>query len=279
MVKKPIVTTLHTVIPNFFPQQLSIMKRIINRSQAVVLITSVAEQLLERQGVFSKNYIIIPHGCPPIELIDTNSIKTMLGLDDRFVISTFGLLNRHKGIEFVINALPKVIEKAPNLLYLIIGETHPGTIRKEGEQYRNELTSLVSDLGLQQYARFYNRFLPRNELIRYLQATDVYVTPYTVPGQISSGALTYALGAGKAVISTPYLHAQEVLADNRGILCKFEDYDSIAEGISFFLNDDYRIATQKRVYDYSRRFLWKNIATLYCKLFDSIIKGNNLISS
>jgi glycosyltransferase involved in cell wall biosynthesis len=273
-VKKPIVTTLHTVVPNFSTKQLAILEQITQRSEAIVIITSIAQQLLERQGIHSKNYVTIPHGCPQMEFVDTSSTKKVLGLDNRFVISTFGLISPMKGIEYVIRALPKTVEKAPNLLYLIIGETHPDVRKREGEQYRNELTALVCDLGLSQYVRFYNRFLPRHELIRYLQATDVYITPYLMPGQISSGALTYALGAGKAVISTPYLHAQELLANNLGIFCKFQDSDSIAEGISVFLNDDYRIAMQKRVYACSRRFLWRNIAMLYCELFNTILKAN-----
>ncbi len=273
-IEKPIVTTLHTVMPNFSPKQLDIVRKITQYSQAVVLITGIAEQLLEGQGIHSKNYAIIPHGCPQIEFVNPNYVKGTLGLDNRFIISTFGLIGRTKGIEFAIRALPKLIEKKSSLLYLIIGETHPDTRKREGEQYRNELTRLIGRLGLEKHVRFYNRFLPRHELIRYLQATDVFVTPYLEPGQISSGALTYALGAGKAVISTPYLHAQEVLADNRGVFCTFRDSDSIAEGVSTFLNDDYRIAIQKRVYAYSRRFLWRNIATRYCKLFNSVIKSD-----
>lgn len=272
-IKKPVVTTLHTVLPSFLPKQVEILKKIAKKSEAIVLITSLGEQLLEKQGIHNKNYAIIPHGTPQIEFVNPNNMKEKLGLGNRFVISTFGLISRWKGIEYVINALPDLIKKEPNILYLVIGETHPHVRKKEGEQYRNELTRLVSDLGLEKHVRFNNRFLLTHELIRYLQATDVYITPYIMPDQISSGALTYALGAGKAVISTPYFHAQEVLADNRGIFCKFQDSKSIADGIKVFLNDEYRIRTQKRVYAYSRRFLWRNIARRYCKLFSSILKN------
>ncbi|MGZ4850670.1 MAG: glycosyltransferase, partial [Candidatus Bathyarchaeia archaeon] len=184
--------------------------------------------------------------------------------------STFGLISSGKGIEYAIQALPEVIKKEPRIIYLIIGETHPEVRKHEGEKYRNELTRLVSELGLEEHVRFTNRFITKRELIKFLQATDIYLTPYISPNQISSGTLVYALGAGKAVVSTPYYHAQEVLANDRGILCRFEDSASIAEAINRLLDERFRTEIQKRAYKYSRRFLWKNVARKYINLIKAV---------
>lgn len=157
---------------------------------------------------------------------------------------------------------------------MIIGQTHPEVRKREGETYRNSLMQLVRELGLEKYVRFNNHFLTKRELIRYLQATDIYLTPYISPNQISSGALTYALGAGKAVVSTPYFHAQETINENRGILCKFNDPISIAEGINRLLDSKFRNDLQRRVYRYSRRFLWSNVARTYGELFNAVISNH-----
>jgi len=160
------------------------------------------------------------------------------------------------------------------IIYLIIGETHPEVRKQEGEKYRNELTRIVSDLGLEEHVRFTNRFLTKRELSKYLQATDIYLTPYISPNQISSGTLIYALGAGKAVVSTPYYQAIEVLANDRGLLCKFQDSASIATGINRLLDESFRKEIQKRAYKYSRRFLWKNVARKYVNLIKTVTENN-----
>jgi glycosyltransferase involved in cell wall biosynthesis len=202
-----------------------------------------------------------------------------LGLKNRLVVSTFGLISSGKGIEYAIRALPYVIEKAPQIVYLIIGQTHPVILKKEGEKYRNDLMKLISDLRLEKHVRFDNRFLSKHELIRYLQATDIYLTPYISPNQISSGALTYAIGAGKATVSTPYFHAKEMLANNRGILCKFNDPVSLASGITKLLDESFRKSIQTRVYQYSRSFLWSNVARMYADLFENVIKNYSWIQA
>lgn len=273
-IKKPVVTTLHTVQPNFSQKALEVLKSIASKSASIIVIAHVAVDILKNQGVPCENSVVIPHGCPNIEFAPENELtKESLGLKNRVVVSTFGLLSKWKGIEYAIQALPYVIKKEPRILYLIIGETHPTVRKNEGEKYRNELMKLVSELGLEGHVKFYNKFLSKRELIRYLQATDIYLTPYISPNQISSGTLTYAVGAGKAVISTPYLHAQEILACNRGVFCKFKDPESIAEGINKLLDEGLRNTIQKDVYEYSRRFLWPNVARNYVNVFKTVIKN------
>jgi len=273
-VKKPVITTLHTVQPNFDKKAIEVLKYIVERSEAIIVIAHAAIDMLKRQGIPYKKCIVIPHGCPSIDCTNNKSVKESLGLEDRLVASTFGLISSGKGIEYAIRALPEVIKKEPQIIYLIIGETHPEVRKHEGEKYRNELTRLVGELGLEEHVRFTNRFITKRELIKFLQATDIYITPYISPNQISSGTLVYALGAGKAVVSTPYYHAMEVLSNERGILCRFEDSASIAEGINRLLDENFRREIQKRAYKYSRRFLWKNVARKYLNLINAVTKNS-----
>ncbi len=273
-VKIPVITTLHTVQPNFDKKAIEVLKYIVERSESIIVIAHAAIDMLKRQGIPYKKCAVIPHGCPSIDCTNNKSIKESLGLEDRLVASTFGLISSGKGIEYAIRALPEVIKKEPRIIYLIIGETHPEVRKHEGEKYRNELTRLVSELGLEEHVRFTNRFITKRELIKFLQATDIYITPYISPNQISSGTLIYALGAGKAVVSTPYYHAIEVLSNDRGILCKFEDSASIAEGINRLLDENFRNEVQRRAYKYSRRFLWKNVAKKYLNLINTITEKN-----
>jgi len=271
-VKKPIITTLHTVQPNFDQKAIEVLKYIAEKSESIIVIAHAAIDMLKQQGIPYKKCVVIPHGCPSVNCKNNLSIKESLGLKGRLVASTFGLINSGKGIEYAIQALPDVIKKEPRIIYLIIGETHPEVRKQEGEKYRNELTKLVSELGLEEHVRFTNRFITKRELIKFLQATDIYLTPYISPNQISSGALIYAIGAGKAVISTPYYHAIEVLANDRGILCKFEDSASIAAGIHRLLDESFRSEIQRKAYKYSRHFLWKNVAKKYVTLIKTITK-------
>ncbi len=273
-VKKPVITILHTVQPNFDQKAIEVLKYIVERSESIIVIAHAAIDMLKNQGISYKKCVVIPHGCPSVDCTNNKSIKESLGLKGRLVASTFGLISSGKGIEYAIQALPEVIKKEPRIIYLIIGETHPEVRKHEGEKYRNELTKLVSELGLEEHVKFTNRFVTKRELIKFLQATDIYLTPYISPNQISSGTLIYALGAGKAVVSTPYYHAQEVLANNRGILCKFEDSASVAEGLNKLLDETVRIEIQKRAYKYSRRFLWKKVAQKYVNLVKAITENN-----
>jgi glycosyltransferase involved in cell wall biosynthesis len=272
-VEKPVVTTLHTVQLDFDPKAQAVLKSIAAQSASIVVITHIALEILKKQGIVSKRAAVIPHGCPFIPFVPSESVKSSLGLKGRFVLSTFGLISRGKGIEYAIRALPRVVEKEPRIIYLVIGETHPEVRKNEGESYRKKLVKLVEKLQLEKHVRFHNRFLTKRELTKYLQATDVYLTPYISPNQISSGTLVYALGAGRAVVSTPYLHAQDVLAEGRGLFCEFKNPNSIAICIDKLLDENLRKSMQRKAYKYSRRFVWSNVAKEYFKLFNQIIKS------
>ncbi len=271
-VEKPVVTTLHTIQSRFEPKALAVLRNIASRSAAIVVIANVALKILGDQGISCRRAHVIPHGCPDIRFVSSEDVKNSLGLKDRFVLSTFGLISRGKGIEYAIRALPSVIEREPRIIYLIIGETHPEVRKIEGERYRNKLMKLVEELQLESHVRFHNRFLSKREVIKYLQATDVYLTPYISPNQISSGTLVYALGTGRAVISTPYLQAIETLAQGRGLLCKFRNPHSIAESIEKLLDGHLRKTIEEKVYRYSRKFIWPDVAKKYIQLFKSLIK-------
>ncbi len=236
--EKPAVATLHTVLQNPSPNQKRIIQELGRMCEVLIVMVKTGRQiLLDVYSVDPKKVTVIPHGVPNVHRVSTASVKRALGIADKLIISTFGLINRGKGIEYVIQAMPKILEKHPNAIYLVLGETHPGVRRHEGESYRNMLTDIIDKLGIHEYVRFNNRFLTLNELVRYLCATDVYITPYLNKDQIVSGTLAYALGCGKAIVSTPYLYAEEVLTEGRGLLVDFASPDSIAEAVNRILDD------------------------------------------
>jgi glycosyltransferase involved in cell wall biosynthesis len=233
--------------------------------------------LLDVYGVDPGKVTVIPHGVPNVHRVSATSVKKALGMADRAIISTFGLINRGKGIEYVIQAMPKILEKHPNAVYLVLGATHPGVRRFEGESYRNMLTDTISRLGIEQSVRFNNRFLALSELVRYLCATDVYVTPYLNKDQIVSGTLAYALGCGKAIASTPYLYAEEVLAEGRGMLVDFESPGSIADTVTQILDDaKLKESLETAAYRYGRRAAWFNVAVDYLGLFHRVLNRHRL---
>lgn len=195
-------------------------------------------------------------------------LKQSLGFRNRAVLSTFGLLSRAKGIEYVVEALSQIVKENPQTLYLIIGETHPEVRKHEGEAYRESLLNMVDSLGLQKNVRFVNRFLSENELLRYLQATDVYIIPYPNREQISSGTLSYALSTGKAIVTTPFLHAEEVIRNGAALECEFKNPNSIANNVMMVLRDrKIRQGLEKRAYEYSRDMIWPNVGMRYVNLF------------
>jgi glycosyltransferase involved in cell wall biosynthesis len=271
-IKKPVVTTLHTVQPDFEPEALRVLREIVFRSEAVVVTGRVAANILDGYCLPTEKIRVIQHGCPDIPFTSSDDAKPSMNLSGRTVLCTFGLLSRGKGIEYAIRALPLIVSKYPEVLYLIIGETHPEVKMSDDESYRKHLLGLVKELGLQNHVEFQNRFLKKSELIRYLQATDVYITPYLGKNQISSGTLIYALGTGRAVVSTPYLHAQEVLAGGRGLFCEFKNPSSIADAVNRILADEYlKRKMEKKAYKYSRSFTWFEVAKKYAKLFKQVI--------
>jgi len=267
--EKPVVTTLHTILEKPDPDAKAVLERILENSDFVVVMAQAGVGMLEElYGGHADRIRYIPHGCPNVPYIGTTMTKTSLGLKERTVLSTFGLLSRGKGIEYVIDALPQIVREHSSVLYLIIGETHPEVRKREGESYRQLLLDLVESLGLEKNVRFVNRFLSENELIRYLQATDVYVLPYPNREQISSGTLSYALSTGKAIVTTPFLHAEEVISNGAALECEFKDPNSIAKSVNILLKDDQvQQRFGRRAYEYSRSMIWPNVAMSYVNLF------------
>jgi hypothetical protein len=217
---------------------------------------------------------LIPHGIPDMPFVDPNFYKDQFGVEGRRVLLTFGLLSPGKGIENVIRALPGVVREFPDLVYVVLGATHPNLLREQGETYRLSLERLASDLGVQKHVIFYNRFVELQELKEFLGAADVYITPYLNPSQITSGTLAYAFGCGKAVISTPYWHAEELLAEGRGVLVPYRDSAAIADALHFLLTDElHRHAMRKNAYRLGREMTWSQVAHLFRVSFEKARKA------
>jgi len=268
-IEKPIITTLHTVLEEPVPEAKRVTEEILAHSDFVIVMAKVGTGILEQvYGRYADRIQYIPHGCPNLPYLGTATAKRSLGLKDRAVLSTFGLLSRGKGIEYAIEALPHVLRECPEILYLVIGETHPEVRKREGEEYRQFLLDLVESLGLEQNVRFVNRFLPENELINYLQATDIYIVPYPNREQISSGTLAYAMGTGKTIVTTPFLHAKEAISNGAALECEFKDSDSIAGCVNTLLKDNQiHQRMSRKAYEYSRAMIWPNVAMSYVNVF------------
>lgn len=268
-VEKPIVLTLHTVLPEPDEDMLRVTREICCYATVVVSLSQTGRELLTSvYGVDADRVRVVHHGVPDVPFNDTAPFKASFGIGQRTVISTFGLINRGKGLEFAIEAMRSVVKRHPEALYLILGETHPVVRRQEGESYRASLQQLVADYGLKNNVQLVDKYLEFDELVSYLQATDVYLTPYLNPTQIVSGTLAYAVGCGKAIVSTPYLYAKEMLANHRGFLCEFRDSASIAAIITGLLDDpSLRRATERRAYRFGRQMTWPQVALQYGRLF------------
>jgi glycosyltransferase involved in cell wall biosynthesis len=264
--KKPAVTTLHTVLRQpFDAQQKKTLQEICALSTLVVVMARKAVEILrEVYGVPEEKIVLIPHGAPDVPFLDPSYYKDQFQLEGRRVILTFGLLSPNKGIEHAIRALPRVVEEYPDVSYVVLGATHPEVKKQFGEEYRLSLVRQVEKLGLEEHVIFRNQFVSLEELLRFLIASDIYVTPYLSREQIVSGTLTYALAAGKAIISTPYYYAEEVLAGDRGILVPFADADALAEAMIGLLRDEARRnRLRKAAYQYGRQMIWREVARQY----------------
>ncbi|HTX55742.1 MAG TPA: glycosyltransferase family 4 protein [Candidatus Acidoferrales bacterium] len=268
-VHKPVVLTLHTVLPEPDDVMLRVTRELCARSARVVSLSATGRDLLETvYGIDPHRMRVIHHGVPDVPFAATDTAKASFGIGQRMVVSTFGLISRGKGLEYAIDAMADVVKRHPEVLYLILGETHPVVRRYEGESYRESLQEKVRSLGLQHNVQLVDKYLDFDELLSYLAATDIYLTPYLNPVQIVSGTLAYAVGCGKAIVSTPYLYAQEVLAYGRGLFCEFRDADSIAEGVNALLDDSsLRRATERRAYRFGRQMTWPHVAREYGRLF------------
>lgn len=267
--KMPLVTTLHTVLREPDANQRIVLEEIAQLSDRMVVMSELAAQLLrEVYAVPSGKIDVIPHGVPDLPFMDPNYFKDKFGTEGKSVLLTFGLLSPNKGIENVIRALPAILARHPNVVYIVSGVTHPHIRRREGERYREELRALAEQLGVSSNLILNNRFVSAEELVEHVGAADIYVTPYRQEAQVVSGTLAIALGAGKAIISTPYWHAKELLAEKRGVIVPFENPGAIAEAVLALLeNDAERHAMRKRAYLHSRGTTWPKTAKAYMASF------------
>ena len=268
----PVVTTLHTVLAKPTPAQHDVMQRIIDISAKVVVMSEKGRQLLRSaHDVPASKIETIPHGIPDLPFRETHSAKAKLGFTGQTVILTFGLLSPNKGIETMLDAMPGIIKLCPDVVYVVLGATHPNLVRQQGEAYRHGLMTRVRDLGIQDHVVFFNQFVEQSTLLDFISMCDVYVTPYLNEAQMTSGTLAYSFGLGKAVVSTPDWHAKELLGDGRGILVPFGDAKAISSEIAALLtNDVRRHAMRKRAYASSRSMTWRETAERYLTVFESV---------
>jgi glycosyltransferase involved in cell wall biosynthesis len=266
--RMPIVTTVHTMLGKPDSMQRRAMNEIARLSKRLVVMSAHGAALLHNvHGVPKDKIDIIPHGIPSVPVAGRS--KKELGIKGKSVILTFGLLTPDKGIEHVIDALPAILARNPDTVYVVLGATHPHVKERYGESYRESLERRAQELGVESSMIFHNRFVDHGELVKYLAAADIYVTPYLKPEQSTSGTLAYAVGSGKAVISTPYLYARELLADGRGILVPPRDSQTIARAVVDLLSDDAkRLALCERAAAYGRSMVWPAVARRYLQSFD-----------
>ncbi len=268
-VRMPVVTTLHTVLRDPNAAQRRVMEEVVRRSdRMVVMARKGAEMLREVYAVPEAKLDVIPHGIPDIPFADSSIFKAQFGVEGRMVLLTFGLLGPGKGIEHVIEALPEIVRRHPEVVYLVLGATHPHLVAREGESYRLSLERLAEDRGVKEHVIFYNQFVSLEDLKEFIGATDIYVTPYLNEQQITSGTLSYVFGAGKAVVSTPYWHAQELLAEGRGKLVPFRNPAAIAGAVSEFLDDPaLMLRTRQAAYAMGREMIWPAVAGRFLDSF------------
>ncbi len=268
----PVVTTLHTVLKDPAPEYLEVMQKLAELSDKMIVMSHKASDFLKDiYDVPEKKITLIHHGIPDMPFIDPNFYKDKFDVEGKKVILTFGLLSENKGIENVLKALPSVIQKHPDVNYIILGATHPNILKAQGEEYRISLQQLVRKLNIGDNIIFKNRFVELEELCEYLGTADIYITPYLEEAQITSGTLIYAMGTGKAIISTPYWYATEMLADNRGVIVPFKDPDALAKQIIELLDNDIKRNTiRKNAYTFCRQAIWKEVARKYLKVFSDV---------
>jgi glycosyltransferase involved in cell wall biosynthesis len=267
----PVVTTLHTVLAKPTAIQHDVMRRIIDISARIIVMSEMGHELLRSvHGVPSRKIDVIPHGIPDFPFLETHHAKAKFEFSGKMIILTFGLLSPNKGIEIMLDAMPEIIRSCPNALYVILGATHPKLVQKQGEFYRDNLTARVSALGIEDHVVFFNQFVDQATLLDFISMCDVYTTPYLNEAQMTSGTLAYSFGLGKAVVSTPYWHAKELLSDGCGILVPFGDVKALSTEIAGLLtNDVRRYSMRKRAYAASRSMTWVQTAKRYLAVFET----------
>src|SRR5689334_5234698 len=270
--KMPVVTTLHTVLREPDPNQLTVMKEIAELSDRLIVMSQLSSQFLQEIFKVPESRIdMVPHGVPDLPFLDPNFYKDRFAVEGKAVLLTFGLLSPNKGIENVIRAMPQILSKHENAVYLVAGATHPHVLRREGDKYRASLQALAREAGVESQVIFHDRFATPEEMAEFIGAADIYITPYRHEAQVVSGTLAYALGAGKAIISTPYWHALELLDQGRGALVPFQNPDAIAQKtIELLSTPALRHAMRKRAYLYARDMVWKKSAQGYMASFSRV---------
>lgn len=272
ILEKPVIITLHSILPKPDDRLKKVVQSIAEKVKCFVVMTRKGKDILEKDYGVKTDISIVPHGIPSVTFSKAEKEKAKMGFKDKIILSSFGLVNPDKGYEYVIDALPDVVKKFPNLLYLIVGETHPLVRKKEGEKYRTFLEKKIKKLGLQKNIKFYNKYLTLKEIIKYLKISDVYISSSVNPDQITSGTLVYAMGCGKAVVSTPFLHAKDIVNHKRGVLAKFNDPKSFTKGILKILsNPKLKDSMEKEAYCYTRHMTWPNVAIAYMDLFNKYV--------
>ena len=268
--RMPIVPTLHTILHDPDPDQRRVLEEVAALSDRLVVMSERgAEFLHEVYGVLPEKIDLIPHGIPDVPFVDPSFHKDLFGVEGKIVLLSFGLLSANKGIENVIAALPAILARHPNVVYIILGATHPHVVRNEGETYRLSLQWLAQEKGVEGHVILYNQFVSLEKLVEFIGAADIYITPYLNAAQITSGTLAYTLGAGKAVISTPYWYAEEMLAEGRGALVPFRDPVALADQVIDLLdNEAKRHAMRKRAYVFGREMIWPQVARRYMESFE-----------
>jgi len=268
--RMPIVTTLHTILKNPDSDQRRVMEEVAALSDRLVVMSERGSEFLhDVYNIPLEKVDMIPHGIPDVPFVDPSFNKDLFGVEGKIVLLSFGLLSSSKGIETVISALPNIVTHYPDTVYIVVGATHPHVIQHEGETYRLSLQWLAQQKGVESNVIFYNRFVSLEELVEFISAADIYITPYLNEAQITSGTLAYTLGAGKAIISTPYWYAQELLSDGRGVLVPFRDPEALAQKVIKLLdNEAERHAMRKRAYMFGRAMIWSEVAQRYMKSFE-----------
>jgi glycosyltransferase involved in cell wall biosynthesis len=287
-IKIPIVTTLHTILRKPNAAQYAVMSRLTCLSDRIIVMSQRGSEFLQEvHSVDSRKIEVIHHGIPAMPILngldavqDQAIYKAKFNLAGKFVLFTFGLLSPDKGIENVIKAMPAILKRFPDVVYVVLGATHPHVRQQHGEAYRESLEALADQLGVRSSIHFHNRFASLEELTQFLRAADVYITPYLNPEQITSGTLAYAVGAGKAVISTPYHYAEELLADDRGILVPWRDPEAIATAVTGLLDEpETRLGFQNRAANYGLEMAWPAVAERYMQTFLSAVTSSHIRQS
>lgn len=274
LVNKPKVMTCHTLIDDPNNEWGETFKEIVKYVDGITVMTNFsAKQLVKLYGINKKKITVIPHGTPNFTFDGTEVYKKKKKLSGRLILGNINLLSENKGIDYSIEAVAKIAKKYPEVLYLVIGQTHPNILKTEGEKYRNKLKRKIKNLGIQKNVKFINKYVSLEELCDWLKIIDFYITPYLDKQQSSSGALAYAVGAGKSCISTGYLYAEELLSQGRGVIVPFKDSQAIADAvIKIYKNPEKRKKIESKAYEYGRFMTWSSVALQHLDFFEDVIK-------